>query len=856
MSGTQTHGFDVIYGISLDRFQRALENLFTNDLPLRPAHVDISFPLPLSLSSISQNGFFSLPDRPTATLTRTGANAFTLALAYTRSTLSLNPVPGSISSPLGVAGLGGLAPSNAGATTLTLPLTINAATSGSHSPITIALASDPTLSPPSLLSSLPIAVPAVGGVTLANMRAAVLAAVLAAVVDAVRSSFPIVKDVALPTTGPCSIFPRNLSLKFLDPDSSHDPSLTFMLTLLGTSSGDFGGTTTSLLPAGNEGVLVISNNLLIELLCCLIPQSAALSGLSGIAPTRTTTPNVCCRWNNVPNLSIGGESLEAPRFEVCIVNGGIQVSGDLAKHGTGWWVTANFSLTVTLRRTGNSITPVSGAPALHVDSGVEWWVWLIAVLVVIVLAVIGFFIGGPLGSALIGAGVGFLIGALISGAVLLAIYSVASLAGTVIEGAVGALTGELEALQLLPNDLTDIFGTLDLVGDPVVDDMSVRGHVVLPNNYPSRAESADQVINRDEAIDLDRGIVQPLGSTFDPDFDLSWQAHPLVASSNATAIARTTARTSKSPAASAAASAAASLVNDLGSVVFQYPPDITTRGSARLVLLAGRSFFGLTESDLAELVYPANHGGIVNSLVPQSDSSNPPSTVVFAVRTSEGRYAKCAAWQDSRGRLHLRYRTYDTPLPLSLSAIWTSTRGAVVGTSVSAFAVVTEYEVARRGTLRATLQTTHTPVVYRWMWNGSAISGTGTLAGTTAQYTVAGAVCTIQTQMGQPLAGEICVTASDATAFEATVCRQLNLSGTERQSERSPLLDQLTHMAELNQFVVQNKPGPDPDPGAMFTLPSSLAADTSPAAQETFNAQFTRALSVGMKVSESKLKLR
>lgn len=848
MSGTQTHGFDVIYGISLNRFQRALENLFTNDLPLRLAHVDISYPLPLSLSSVTQSGFFSLPDRPTATLMRTGANAFTLTLAYTRSTLSLNPVPGSISSPLGVAGLGGLAPSNAGATTLTLPLTINTATSGSHSPITIALASDPTLTQPSLLSSLPIAVPAVGGITVTNMRAAVLSAVQSAVVDALRSSFPIVKDVALPTTGPCSIFPRNLSLKFLDPDASHDPSLSFMLTLLGTSSGDFGGTTTSLLPAGNEGVLLISNNLLIELLCCLIPQSPALSGLSGIAPTRTTTPNVCCTWNNVPNLTIGGESLEAPRFEVCIVNGGIQVSGDLAKHGTGWWVTANFSLTVTLRRSGNSIIPVSGAPDIHTDSGLEWWVWLTAALVVVVAAVIGFFVGGPLGSALIGAGVGFLIGALISGAVLLALYGVASLAGTVIAGAVGALTGELAALQLLPNDLTDIFGTLDLVGDPVVDDMSVRGHVVLPNNYPSRAESADQVINRGEAIDLDRGIVQPLGSTFDPDFDLSWESHPLVASSDVTAIARTTGRASKST--------AASLVHDLGSVVYQYPADITTRGSARLVLLAGRSFFGLTESDLAELTYPANHGGIVNSLVPQSDSSNPPYTVVFAVRTSEGRYAKCAAWQDSRGRLHLRYRTYDTPLPLSLTASWTSTRGAVVGTSVSAFAVVTEYEVSRRGTLRANLQTTHTPVVYRWMWNGSVISGTGTLAGTTAQYTVVGAVCTIQTQMSQPLAGEICVTASDATAFEATVCRQLNLSGTESQSERSPLLDQIMHMAELNQLIVQNKPGPDPDPGAMFTLPSSLAADTAPAAQATFGTQLTRALSVGMNVNESKLNLR
>jgi hypothetical protein len=283
---------------------------------------------------------------------------------------------------------------------------------------------------------------------------------------------------------------------------------------------------------------------------------------------------------------------------------------------------------------------------------------------------------------------------------------------------------------------------------------------------------------------------------------------------------------------------------------------ITSRGSARLVLLGGRSFFGLTENDIAELTYPFNQGGISNLLIPHSDSSNPSSTVVFAVRTSEGRYAKCAAWQDSGGRLHLRYRTYDTPLPLTLTATWTSTRGRQIASSFDGLLAFTEYAVSRRGTLRAEPRTLRAPVTYRWTWNGAAISGAGTLAGTTAQFSVAGAVCTIQTRMGEPLAGEICVAATDATGFEVTSCRQFNLSGTERQSERSAGLDLLTRLVDVGQLIVPNRPEPDPAPDAVFAPTSGLAAQTAPLTQATFEEQLMRALSVGMKVDESKLTLR
>lgn len=819
MSGTQTHGFDVVYGISLASFQRAMENLFVNDLPLRLAHVDIAFPLPGAvLGSVTQTGFFSLPDRPSVFLTRTGANSFTLALTYTRSTLSLNPVPGSLSSPLGVAGLGGLAPSDAGETALTIPLTITTVTSGAHSPVTLALASSPPtlLSQPSKLGTLPIAVPAVGAVTLANMQASVLAGVQAGVIGAVRSMLPIIKDVVLPQTAVCNLFPRRLAMKFLNGDAGHAESFAVMVTAA-DRTGNLNAMTTSLLPAGNEGVLVIANALVRDLICCLLPESPEIVGLAGVEPV--TSDANCCRWENVPNINIGGQSFaSARRFEVCIVDGGISVSGTVRQEGFGWHADADFFFSVALHRQGDSLVPVSTVVDIDVDIDIEWWAYLVLAVGAVVGIVIGAFTGGT-GTIIIGG----IIGALAGGLILLLLYGVAKFLTSGVSGALGALAGELGKLQLLPADITDLFGTLDLVGDLIVDDMSVRGHVVLPNSHPVRAESDDQVIREGEAIDLDRGIVQPLGTRFDPDFDLSWKSNPVVAGDNL--LARR-------------AGGAVRLKVDLDSTVFNFPADINSRGSSRVVRLHARSFFGLTENDLVELVYPIIQGGVPNHLLPRTNAANPTNAVVFATRTSEGRYAKCAAWQDLLGRLHLRYVTFDTPTPIRLTATWTSARGDVISTPL-----FIQYKVARTGRLRAELSTLHTPASYRWSWNGLPINGTGTLPGTTAQFTVAGALCTIRTQMGEPLAGEVCVTGSDPTFFEATACRQLNLSGTERESTITVGPGELGVLARLGT--------PAPTPVDALTLPSTLDA-----ASATFDAQFVSALSVGMKVSESKIKLR
>lgn len=841
MSGTQTLGFDVVYEISLRRFLRVLELLFIEDLPLRLGGVDFSFIVPGMIPRITQTGTISLPERPGATIARstTNPNRFTLTLLFPRSSITLQAVPGGGLLP---AGLPGLPVTGMGTTTLTLPLNIDTATAGGESPVTISVPGTPAPSM-SRLSDLSMRdLPLLPGGTQDAMRDAVQEAASNAVVDAVRTLFPLTRGVTLPTTGPCNLFVRNMRTKLLAGDATHAESLSFMLNLQSSSTGNFTGTTVSRLPTGSEGVLLISNSLLLELICCLLPRSTSLSGLASVAPSRT--PATCCRWSNISNFRLGTETVELQRFDVCIATNNIAVSGAVRKTGTGWWATASFNITVGLRNNGGVLEPVVSAPDLDTDYGVEWWVWLVAALVVIVAAVIGFFIGGPLGSAVGGAIVGGLIGALLSGIVIGVLHAIAGATDAAVRAALGTLAGTLEALQLLPADLTDTFGVLTLIGDPVIDDLTLRGQVVLPDSTPTRAQSANQIIQVGEMFNLDSGALEPryAGTGLaDLDADLSWEVE---------SGGRFGAYVDHLELAGGGVASAGErrIGGSIGSFLFR-GPSIHARGSARLVALPGRSFWGLTESDLKELPYPDTATSIGNFFVPRSDSALPAQTMVFGVRTTEGRYAKCAAWKDSAGRLHLRYRTYATRLPLELVARWTTRRGAEVGSGVErGVGMYVEYEVSRRGVFRAEPRTLQGRSTYRWLWNGREITGSGTLPDGTTTYDIVGNSCTLETQMATALAGELCVTATDATGFRVTACRALDLAGTERVRVGFG-----GHQFELPEWPVHLPvpprdtfppvgpfPGPEPEIGIAPML----------------ELQLTRALAAGMKMKEAEIQLR
>jgi len=477
MAGTQNHGFDVVYEISSDRFLDMLHDLFIDNLPLRLLNLSLSVPQTVGGIQVVQTGSFALPSTPSpVTLAIHPPNGFVLTLTFTGSTLTLNPVV----SALGATLVPGLAPTNVGNTVITLPLTIDTSTQARRSPITIGRTTDAigVASPDNLGAA---------GAAVANL---VTGPIKTAVATALQAAFPIVKDIQLPATGPCNIFPRLMKTKLLSGSAQAPDALGFFLALeQGTlNSGDPGTVTAALnaftssaLAAGTDAVLTVANRLLLDLACCLLPQSGAISGLTGTPQSIQDPSETCCRWSIPGPITIGGTAFDsAPLFEICIKNGGLSVDGRLKQSGFGWHADITFSLMITLENEGGLITPVLGTPVVTVDAQVEWWVWLLALVPIIVGAIVGFLVGGPAGSAVGGALVGALIGALISAPIVILLAGFQGLLNTTLGGPLGTLTGTLGNLALLPSDLASLIGGLDLIGNPIVDDVRVSGRITRP----------------------------------------------------------------------------------------------------------------------------------------------------------------------------------------------------------------------------------------------------------------------------------------------------------------------------------------------------------------------------------------
>ena len=476
MAGTQNHGFDVVYEISTDRFLDMLHDLFIDSLPLRLLNLPLSASQTVGGVQVVQTGSFSLPSTPSVTLAINPPNGFVLTLTFTGSTLALNPVL----SALGATLIPALAPTNVGNTVITLPLGIDTSTQSNRSPITISRTAGAinVLPPDNLAGAVSAAVANAVRIPLQN-----------AVATALQQAFPIVKDIQLPAQGPCNVFPRFMKMKFLSGGPAPNALGFFLALEQGTLNGGDATTvaaavnafTSSALAAGTDAVLTVANLLLLDLACCLLPQSGALSGLTG-NPERVQDPSeTCCRWSNLGPITIGTTAFDsAPLFEICIKNGGLSVDGHVKQSGFGWHADITFSLMITLENDGGLITPRLGTPVVTVDAQIEWWVWLLALVPVIVGAVVGFLIGGPAGSAVGGALVGALIGALISAPIVIVLAAFQGLLNTTLSGSLGALTGALSSLALLPTDLVSLIGGLDLIGNPIVDDIRVQGRIIRP----------------------------------------------------------------------------------------------------------------------------------------------------------------------------------------------------------------------------------------------------------------------------------------------------------------------------------------------------------------------------------------
>ncbi|HEV3485020.1 MAG TPA: hypothetical protein VG106_06415, partial [Vicinamibacterales bacterium] len=504
MSGTQTGGFDVVYQISRDRFLAVLRNLFLYEVPLRLLSVPISFGLPGTIPNLTQTGTISMPNQPSAMsidFVAGSPDAFNVTLTLPNAILSLNAVPAGGLFP----GLGGLVPTNAGNATLTLFLSITTARVGSSSPITISSRSAPTLSD----LPLPDTINLPAGATLDQMKNAIRAAIRNAAVPLIQGMLPRTVPIALPTSGPCSIFPQSLAVKLLP---GTVPSLAFMLTLRSGMAGNPGLLTASNIPAGQEGTLLLANSMLRQLLCCVLPTQIA--GIN--VPDAAAAGAVCCTWGRRFNVTLGGVFFpEAQNLRLCVGNG-ITFTGSLIQRGTGWWARATFTLAVTLRAQDNTIVPVSGHPNVTLETGLEWWVWLIAALLVVIFGIVGAVVGallGGWGGGIAGAAIGVFVGAAIAAALIIPLYGAASLVGSVVGNALTTAWSTFSALTILPADLTATFGRLQLVGDPILDDALIRGRVAVPERRAALAEASDQVLLVGQQLDFSRGSV--IGSTLD-----------------------------------------------------------------------------------------------------------------------------------------------------------------------------------------------------------------------------------------------------------------------------------------------------------------------------------------------------
>jgi len=335
---------------------------------------------------------------------------------------------------------------------------------------------------------------------------------------------------------------------------------------------------------------------------------------------------------------------------------------------------------------------------------------------------------------LVSLGLGGLFGGIVGvivAAIVLAI--VQAVAGGIVDNLVaGALSGALGKIPVIP--LGPIGGALTLTGI-VLDDLELRSTIAYSVSVPI-ADQGGLTSLAGFAVDLDSGTIST-NATYDS--DLIWNP-------------------------------------GLG---------ISTNRSARLTI-SGASFDGLTPPTISRL--PLLNTNVALPLIPVVFDLPwfGHDEVVFGIRTTQGRYAKCRAWRSvfEASALHLEWITYDNPVPsLDIAAQW----------SVLARGPATEYvtpdcefcrtnQVSWCGVFEAWPKLMAFPIDYQWCLCGHVLEeGEGTVPSATGpiSFKLDGRRLSIQTDLGQSVDCELCVSAIDARDNELYTCVQLAQPGVQ-----------------------------------------------------------------------------
>lgn len=788
---TETSGFDLLYQIDRDSLLAALDRILVQNMALRLSSLNLGIPIngaqnggaPVIPAGTLQNGTLQLTSVPEASLTMptTPDGDLILQVDFPDTLLTLQAVPALVGLNV-FAGLLALAPASAGQLRITITLRLDGHPASGRLEV--------EFDKVSVVVSPLAAIPALGGLSPTNGVNVATYAIrindaIAVQVNAALGQLPVRVNLPFGARGLCDIGLRTLIARLLPADGTHQASLGFFGELTDGGDGNIANATTSTLDPAVEGSFALANDFVLKLVCCLIQRHPSIAGLG----EPTSHPSGCCRWDNVEHVSFDGQTVTLEHMLLCIERTGVTakftVDIHVTKGGHGWTSHATAKFDLDLQQSGNAIdaTPAN----IELDNWIhkEWWVWLIEALVVIAGAVIGFLLGGPTG-------------AVAGGAIALAIVAVGDLIiSTLLGAAAGAVSGALGTLgatgmKLLPQELTDTFGGLSGIDQFEFDDLTVGGPVKKPATNVLH-EGFDIVLNIGDRFDLDRGIVfragaVPVGGELDA--DLIWRSEPLVNEASMAMVA---------PSSGGCATSPAEMLRRIN-VGVQLPQlewygtnrSLSPLGSARVVALTGTSFWSLTEREAKAVSYPGALGvRIAGSSLPESSTAYPPGTRVFVARTTAGRFAKCAAWKDGGGSLHLAYATWDTPLPLNIRTQWAVTRGPEIA-SPQAFAHT--YQVSRHGSFEAQLGT-WLPWIFglpeptsEWFWNGVRLQDSGTLSDGTTQFEVDGKYCRLTTAMGKPLSGLLQVrTTLPWVSYVAD--REFDFRGTETIFDFPPVFE-------------------------------------------------------------------
>jgi len=233
-------------------------------------------------------------------------------------------------------------------------------------------------------------------------------------------------------------------------------------------------------------------------------------------------------------------------------------------------------------------------------------------------------------------------------------------------------------------------------------------------------------------------------------------------------------------------SASATAQSDL---VWNPAAGLTTNGAARLAV-TGASYGGMSPVQVSQMVLTGT--AIPFSQIPLSFPPwlwfMPSQYVVFGMRTSDGRYAKVRAQRSipDGGALRLEWLTWATPTPrLDIAARWSIIeRGEVEEYITWDCRFCRSSPVRWGGVFEAWPALLAFPIDYQWCLCGTVLQeGEGSVNSPNGalSYTLEGRRLTIESEMGQDINCELCVSAIDARGQELFTCIQLQKPGIDRQ---------------------------------------------------------------------------